>query len=211
MESKEKRIETVELKVSEINTLFGNPRKISRKGIENLTTSLNRFGDFGIIVIDENNSVIAGNQRVSILKDIDPDRKVLCKRLINYTKAEKRAINIKDNRHDGEDDIDALAEWIADLNIDLGIDPDKEKTENEGKTIELLEPKRYEKYNYVLIVCRSEIDWVNLNGKLHLDNKAEVINNFKSKRKLKCRAVWYDELPVIFVEKKGEENGEQNL
>lgn len=84
------------------------------------------------------------------------------------------------------------------MNIDLGIDPEKEAKEKEGKEIELLEPKRYEKYNYVLIACRSELDWNNLNEKLHIDQKKELICP-KNGRKIKCRAVWYDELPVEFV------------
>ena len=115
-----------------------------------------------------------------------------------YSRAEKRAVNIKNNRHEGEDDLELLAEWTADLNVELGIDPEKEAKENEGKEIELLEPKRYEKYNYVLIACRSELDWNNLNEKLQLDEKKELICP-RNGRKIKARAVWYDELPVEFV------------
>lgn len=193
-----KKIEVVELKVSELNNQFGNPRKIDNKGLKSLKDSLDRFGDFGVIVIDENNSILSGNQRVAVLKKENPDAKVLCKRLVGYSTAEKRAVNIKNNRHEGEDDLDLLAEWVADLNVELGIDPEKEKEENEGKTIELLEPKRYEKYSYVLVACRSELDWNNLNEKLHLDEKKVLISP-KNGRKIKCRAVWYDELPVEFV------------
>lgn len=193
-----RKIEVVELKVSELNNQFGNPRKIGSKGLKSLKDSLDRFGDFGVIVIDENNSILSGNQRVAVLKRDNPDAKVLCKRLVGYSTAEKRAVNIKNNRHEGEDDLDLLAEWIADLNVELGVDPEKEAKENEGKTIELLEPKRYEKYNYVLIACRSELDWNNLNEKLHLDEKKVLISP-KAHRKIKCRAVWYDELPVEFV------------
>lgn len=196
--NKEKKIEVVEIKISELNNQFGNPRKIDSKGIKSLQNSLEMLGDFGVIVIDENNSIIAGNQRVSVLRSKNPDAKVLCKRLIGYTKAEKRAVNIKDNRHEGEDDLDLLAQWTADLNIALGIDPEKEKKEKEGHEIELLEPKRYEKYNYVLIACRSELDWNNLNEKLQIEKKKELICP-KNGRKIKCRAVWYDELPVDFV------------
>lgn len=51
----------------------------------------------------------------------DGDIEVLCKRLIGYTKSELRAINIKDNTHSGEWDLEELAKWTADLNIDLGV------------------------------------------------------------------------------------------
>lgn len=197
-----KRIEVVELKVSELNNQFGNPRRIDKKGIDSLKNSLDRLGDFGVIVIDENNSIIAGNQRVSVLKKQDPDTKVLCKRLVGYTTAEKRAVNIKDNRHEGLDDLGLLAEWVGDLNLALGIDPKKEKKEKEGATIELLEPIRYEKYDYVLICCRSELDFNQLQDKLGLDKKKDLIVSRKGRRKtINCRAVWYDELPVEFVKK----------
>lgn len=91
----QKHIEVVTLKPVNINTNFGNPRKINKKQREELQRSLETFGDFGSFIIDENNSVIGGNQRLSILKDIAPEREILCKRLIGYTEAEKRAINIK--------------------------------------------------------------------------------------------------------------------
>lgn len=203
MDNKEnKKIEVVELKVCELNNQFGNPRKIGNKGLKNIENSFDRFGDFGVIVIDENNSILSGSQMVYVLKQKDPNAKVLCKRVVGYSKAEKRAINIKNNRHEGEDDLALLAEWTADLNIDLGIDPLKEKKESKGREIELLEPKLYEKYDYVLIACRSELDWNNLNEKLQLDKKKVLICP-KNKRKIKCRAVWYDELPVEFVLKEG--------
>lgn len=190
----DKRIEVVELKVSELNHQFGNPRKIKKKGIEEIKNSLDRTGDWGVIVIDENNSVIAGNQRVKVMMSENPDTKVLCKRLIGYTKAEKRWINIKANTHSGENDEDLLAEWVADLNLEIGIDPKKEKNEKE---IELLEPRRYEKYDYVLIMCRSELDFNNLNEKLGLDKRKELIESRTGRKKIiNSRAVWYDEIDV---------------
>ena len=51
----EKRIETLELIAKDINTNFGNPRKISAKKKKELKQSLETYGDFGIFLIDENN------------------------------------------------------------------------------------------------------------------------------------------------------------
>lgn len=47
-----------------------------------------------------------------------PDTILDYKHLIGYTQEEFRAINIKDNVHAGEWDIDILADWTADLNVD---------------------------------------------------------------------------------------------
>ena len=192
----EKRIETVELPVSELKNGFGNPRKIKKKKKEELQESLNTFGDFGLILIDEENNIIAGNQRCAILKEMDPNRIVLCKRLIGYSNAELRAINIKDNVHSGEWDMDVLADWTADLNIDLGVDLDnKSPEERKLKDMELI---HYEKYDYVLIVCRYETDYNDLCRKLGIENAKVPITN---KRKIKARAVWYDQMKAQIVYK----------
>ena len=198
----EKRIDVVEIAVSEIKTGFGNPRKISKKKVDELTKSLDTFGNFGIIVIDENDEVIAGNQRLAILKESDPDAVVLCKRLIGYSEAEKRAINIKDNTHSGEWDLDLLADWTADLNIDLGLDlPSVDPTERSIKEMELI---HYEKYDYVMIVCRDELSYNSLIRALDLEDKKVLITNRAGNtiRKIKARAIWYDDLPVDLVPKK---------
>lgn len=127
----EKRIETVEMQVKDLKDSFGNPRKITAKKREELTESLEKYGDFGLILIDENNRLIAGNQRVSILKDKDPETVVLCKKLIGYSETELKAINIKDNTHAGEWDMDILAEWDADIMVDLGLDTEGAKKEGD--------------------------------------------------------------------------------
>lgn len=197
----EKRIETVELPVSELKNGFGNPRKIKKKKKEELQESLNTFGDFGLILIDEENNIIAGNQRCAILKEMDPDRVVLCKRLVGYSNAELRAINIKDNVHSGEWDMDVLADWTADLNIDLGVDLDnKSPEERKLKDMELI---HYEKYDYVLIVCRYETDYNDLCRKLGIENAKVPITN---KRKIKARAVWYDQMKAQILYKEDIKN-----
>lgn len=192
----EKKIEVVELQVKDLKNELGNPRKINKKKLEELEQSLDTYGDFGLILVDENNNIVAGNQRVSILKTKDPETKVLCKRLVGYTEAELRAINIKDNTHNGEWDLDLLADWTADLNIDLGIDLDNSNPEE--KKIPDMELIHYEKYDYVVIACRNELDYNELTRKLGIcDRKVAVCKT----RKIKARAVWYDDMKAQIVEK----------
>lgn len=97
----EKRIEVVKLQAKEIKTEFGNPRKITKNKLKELQKSMEDYGDFGLFLIDENNNVIAGNQRLQVLMQTNPNQEILCKRLIGYSEAELRAINIKDNTHAG--------------------------------------------------------------------------------------------------------------
>lgn len=189
-----KKIEEVKLKVGDLKTDFGNPRKISSKKKEELRESLEKYGDFGLFLIDEQNNIIAGNQRASILREQDPDTEVLCKRLIGYTKAELRAINIKDNVHSGEWDLDLLADWTADLELDLGIELDNDDVKD--RTIPEMELIHYEKYDYVMIVCKSELDYNDLVRKLGIEGKKITI---AKKRKINARAIWYDKMEAKIV------------
>ena len=189
-----KRIEVVEMAVVDIKTKFGNPRKITKKKKEELRESLETLDDFGIFVIDENDNVICGNQRLSVIKEMNPKAKVTCKRLIGYTDAEKRAINIKDNTHSGEWDLDMLADWTADLNMDLGLKDEAKKAVDE-RTIPEMELIHYEKYDYVMIVCNNELDYNNLVRALGIEGAKVSI----STRKIKARAVWYDQMKAKIV------------
>lgn len=200
MEKKEKRIEVGKMRVGDMKHNFGNPRKISKKKVEELERSLEIYGDFGMFLVDEHDNVIAGNQRSLILARKDPDIQVDVKRLIGYTEAELRSINIMDNTHAGEWDLDLLADWTADLNLDLGVDLDN--TNPEERTIKEMELIRYEKYNYVMIVCRSELDYNDLVRKLGIEGKKVAITK---KRKINARAIWYEQMKAQIVEKPEEE------
>ena len=192
----EKRIEVCKMKVGDLKHNFGNPRKISKKKAEELERSLDTFRDFGIFLVDEHDNVIAGNQRSIILARRDPEIEVDVKRLIGYSEAELRSINIQDNVHAGEWDLELLADWTADLNLDLGVDLDNSNPEErEVKDMELI---RYEKYNYVMIVCKNEIDYNDLVRKLGIEGKKVAITQ---KRKIKARAIWYDQMQAQLVEK----------
>ena len=194
----EKKIELCQIKAGDIKTGFGNPRKIAKKKLEELEKSFEIFGDFGIYLIDEHDNIIAGNQRLKVvLMNYGPDTILDCKRLIGYTQEELRAINIKDNVHAGEWDLDLLADWTADLNVDFGISSkDVPIDERRIKDIELI---RYEKYDYVLLVCRNEVDYNNLLRLFGLENSKVLIAKH---RKIKARAVWYDTVADQIIPKK---------
>lgn len=146
-------------------------------------------------------NLIAGNQRHKVVsKKFGPDTELDCKRLIGYTKSELRAINIKDNTHSGEWDLDLLADWTADLTVDLGLDKPDEDAEQ--RTIPDMELIHYEKYDYVLIACRNELDYNDLVRKLGIEGQKVKI---AKTRKIKGRAIWYDQLKAQLVEKESAE------
>ena len=195
----EKKIEICELSVCDLQDNIGNPRKITSKKSYELQESIEQFGDFGVIVVDDKNNIISGHQRIKAIQKVHGDSaKVLCKRLIGYTKAELKAINIKANTHAGDWDLDKLAEWTADLQVKLGLE--LPNTDAENSAIKDMELIRYEKYDYVMIVCRSEIDYNNLVHKLGIDDKKVVVAKTKKcKRKIKCRAIWYEKIKDLWA------------
>lgn len=194
-----KEIQVVEIPISELKDGLGNPRKITSKKKKELQSSLTQFGDFGVIVVDESNNIVSGHQRVDALYAMQGNKaKVLCKRLIGYSEAEKRAINIKANTHAGDWDVDKLAEWTADMQVPLDfrrktLDPSEDVA---FKDMELIP---YEKYDYVMIMCRNEIDYENLTRELGINGKKVKICTSKSvsrARKIHARAIWYDDIKV---------------
>lgn len=190
----EKRIELVKRQVKELRLDFGNPRKIKSKKKKDLAASLEAYGDFDIIVINEKNQVIGGNQRVSILKEKDPEIVVDCKMLVGYTDQELKYVNIKLNTHAGEWVLDELVDWTADISVDLGLE-DVVKKEMAERSIPEMELIHYEKYDYVMIVCRNELDYNNLVRSLSIEGAKVGI----SKRKINARAVWFDKMKAKIV------------
>ena len=153
------------------------------------------YGDFGLILVDEQYNVIGGSQRATVIKEDNPDATIDVKVLIGYSEAELRAINIRDNTHAGEWDMDLLADWTADLNLDLGLDlKSVDPADRKKKEMELI---NYEKYNYVLLVCRNELDYNELTRKLGINGAIVKMND---KKKLRARAIWYDEISANIVE-----------
>ena len=193
----EHQIIDMQVPVSELKNEFGNPRKISKKKREELKQSLDTFGNFGVILIDEDFNIIAGNQRASVIADEDPEAVVHCKQLVGYTEAELKAINIKDNVHAGEWDLDLLADWTADLTVELGID--EHETNPAERKLDEMELIHYEKYDYVLIACRDELSYNSLVRSLGIEDKKVLIG--PKKRPIKARAIWFDDMKVDFVPK----------
>ena len=192
--SKKKRIEVCRVRAGDIKTDFGNPRKITNAKLEELKESMRTFGDFGIYLIDENNNVIGGNQRLKVVKEeFGEDTMLDCKRLVGYSKQELKAINLKDNTHSGEWDVDLLADWTADLMIDMPFE--KPKVDAEERVIPEMELIHYEKYDYVMIVCDNELDYNNLIRALGIEGERIRI----ATRKIKARAVWYNDMKAKLI------------
>jgi len=202
-----KSIEIVKRRVGDLKLDFGNPRKIKKQKREDLEESLEKYGDFDIIVINEKNQVIGGNQRVTILQRKDPDQIVDCKMLVGYTVPEQKYVNIKLNSHAGEWDLDELGDWTADLMDSFKLDLEKPEKPLEERNIKEMEPVHYEQYDYVLIACRNELDYNDLVRKLGIEGGQVKV---AKSRRIKGRAIWYDQMKaqIISAEQVAEQGDE---
>lgn len=187
----EKRIEIVQRRVGDLKLDFGNPRKIKKQKREDLEESLEKYGNFGEIVINEQDQVLGGNQRVAIYQKKKPDLIIDCKQLIGYTIAEQKYVNIKLNSHAGEWDLEELGDWTADLMGSFKLDLEKPVKPVEERNIKEMEPIHYEQYDYVLIACRNELDYNDLARKLGIEGGQVKV---AKSRHIKGRAIWYDQM-----------------
>lgn len=91
-----------------------NPRKeLNKKEYEKLKKSFREFGEAQPIVINKDYTVIAGHQRLKVMKDLKYD-KVECK-ILDLTKEKEKALNLALNKIQGEWDLDKLTVVISEL------------------------------------------------------------------------------------------------
>lgn len=134
------------IKLSSIKLNPDNPRKISRKKLDQLVQSISEFTAMLYlrpIVVDENNMILGGNQRYLALKalkykDVPED---WIKKADNLTEEEKKRFVIADNVNFGEWDIEllqmqfdteALENWGIDT-IDFEIETNAENEPKQPK------------------------------------------------------------------------------
>ena len=117
--------------VNDLNPASYNPRQISSKQYKDLKESIKKFGLVDPIIVNKDNTVIGGHQRLKICKDlkyVDVDCVML-----DLSKEEERELNIRLNKNTGDFDMDILAnefdiEELTDWgfkHIDLDVNIDK--------------------------------------------------------------------------------------
>jgi|TARA_Y100000593_G_scaffold10175_1_gene18389 ParB-like chromosome segregation protein Spo0J len=116
--------------ITDLKPATYNPRQISTKQYNDLKESVKRFGLVDPIIINKDNTVVGGHQRLKIAKElkyIDIECVVL-----DLSKAEERELNIRLNKNTGdfdmdilanEFDIDELTDWgFKHIDLDVNID-----------------------------------------------------------------------------------------
>jgi hypothetical protein len=158
------QIET--LPISQINPNPENPRSISKLMFEKLKKSLQDFPEMLYkrpLVVDEDNTVLGGNMRLMVLKELNY-REVPVIRAEGWTEKQKQEFVVKDNVAFGEWDWDVLAnEWDVDSLDEWGvalpvINEKLEPVGNEEPEIKVTE-EILEEHNYIVFTFDNQLDW----------------------------------------------------
>lgn len=128
------------MKLADLIPTENNPRQIKKDDFERLKKSIKSFPemlDIREIVVDEDNRILGGHQRVNALL-ANGEKEANVKVVEGLTEEEKREFVIRDNIQNGEWDFDVLAnEWddlpLDDWGIELPIaDIEEEIVEDEA-------------------------------------------------------------------------------
>ena len=120
-----------EIEISKLKPAVYNPRQISTKQYNDLKKSIERFGLVDPIIVNKDNTVIGGHQRLKIIKSLG-EKTIGCI-VLNLNKEQERELNIRLNKNTGDFDFDILSsefdiEELVDWgfkHIDLGLNIDK--------------------------------------------------------------------------------------
>jgi len=108
------------MKLADLIPTENNPRQIKKDDFERLRKSVESFPqmlDIREIVVDENNRILGGHQRVKALL-ANGEKEVNVKVVEGLSEEEKREFVIRDNIQNGEWDFDVLANEWDDLPLD---------------------------------------------------------------------------------------------
>lgn len=139
---------TEKRKISDLKGCDYNPRQLTKKQYNDLKKSISKFSYAEIALINTNNTIVAGHQRLKILKELKGSDYVVDVRVPNreLTKEEFDEYLIRSNKNIGEWDwdilandfeIDDLKDWgFEDSEFGFGFEDEEEETEGDDETPE---------------------------------------------------------------------------
>lgn len=117
--------QTVQRRVNDVIPLSINPRKISEAKRMKMIESIQRFNLVDLPIIDIDNTLISGHQRLRALQAIGRGDEMIDVRMPNrkLTEKELKEYNLLANTHFGEFDFEGFEAEFANIDFDmLGID-----------------------------------------------------------------------------------------
>lgn len=116
---------TIQKKVDDLTPQEINPRTISKKQMQDLTTSLEKYNLVEIPAIDKDGTILAGHQRIKALQVLKRGKEMIDVRIPNrkLTEEEAKQYLISSNAISGDWDYDLLKDFEFDLLISSGMEP----------------------------------------------------------------------------------------
>lgn len=108
-------MEIEEVDIDLIKPMEGNPRKISQKEIEDIKKSIKEFGDVQVLVVNKDNTVIGGHQRLKVLKELGYKKVKVVRVDLDEKKA--KILNIALNKTGGIFDELLLPDFLEGINV----------------------------------------------------------------------------------------------
>lgn len=112
-------------KISDLKPAAYNPRKMTKKQEKDLAHSIDKFNLADPIVINADNTIIGGHQRIKILSGRgaeDVDVRIPSRQL---NAIEEKELNLRLNKNLGQWDLSGLANFDKVMLVDVGFDADK--------------------------------------------------------------------------------------
>jgi len=109
-------------KVSELKNWDKNPRTITKEAMDKLKKQIQEHGFHSVIVIDQDQTVLSGNQRKHALEELQIDEVDVIFPDRPLTDEERNKIAMQSNISNGEWDMEKLKSFELDLLLDVGFD-----------------------------------------------------------------------------------------
>lgn len=122
MNKKELVWRTEKRKINDLVPYEGNPRQMTQKQKEDLEESLKRFNLMSIPVVNTDNIIVSGHQRLKILQLLGRGEEEIDVRIPNRELGpeELREANLRENKNLGSWDYDMLANYDEKVLVDVG-------------------------------------------------------------------------------------------
>lgn len=200
MPSKEISFSTEKRKLNDLVPDPNNPRFMTKHDAEGLKASLQKFSLASIPVIDTEDNILAGHQRINIMKQLKGEDFEIEVRVPNrkLSKDEVDEYRLRDNRNHGQFDYDSLAnqfdiDYLTKIGFTeeelLGLFPDEFEQEFESyddtKAEYQITPKFGEQYDVVMIFSKNELDYLWLQETLKIISK----KCYKNERVGQCKVI----------------------
>jgi len=151
-----------------------NPRTMTAKQKHDLEESLKRFNLMSIPVINTDNTIISGHQRMKILQLLGRGKEEIDVRVPNrkLTKKEFKEANLRENKNLAGWDFDILANFDEELLLDVGFNEEELEDTTFEPTDDLEREENIREYKRVHILISVDIDYYD-----EINRELEIIKN----------------------------------